>query len=207
MKKLFLSFTAICALSLVACNDSDAKKTNEQANTQTSVQESVKENVKESVKESVKAKVEESSSKLSNAVENASKSLGEAGEKISEQVSKVVDSSADKIDEVIDATVDKASEVIENSAKAVANKVAEITSVDGEKLFKKCVACHGKKAEKLAPGAEVVVNTLSEQEIYDALSGYKAGTFGGKSKKTMELQVKKLNDEDFKALAKYIKTL
>lgn len=195
MKKLILSFTAICALSLVACNDSDAKKTNEQTNTQTSVQESVK------------AKLEESSSKLSNVVENASKSLGEASEKISEKVSKVVDDSADKIDEVIDATVDKASEVIKNSAKAVADKVTEITSVDGEKLFKKCVACHGKKAEKLAPGAEIVVNTLSEQEIYNALSGYKAGTFGGKSKKTMQLQVKKLNDEDFKALAKYIKTL
>ena len=78
---------------------------------------------------------------------------------------------------------------------------------DGATLFKKCVACHGKSAEKKAPGAEVIINTLDEKTILEALQGYKAGTFGGKAKKTMELQVKKLSDDDIKALAAYIVTL
>lgn len=80
-------------------------------------------------------------------------------------------------------------------------------AADGEALYKKCVACHGKKAEKKAPGAEIIVNTLSEKEIFEALKGYKDGTFGGKAKKNMELQVKNLNEEDFKALAAYIMTI
>lgn len=78
---------------------------------------------------------------------------------------------------------------------------------DGAVLYKKCVACHGKKAERKAPGAEIIINTLDEKTIADALHGYKAGTFGGKAKKTMELQVKKLSDEDINALAAYIVTL
>lgn len=93
------------------------------------------------------------------------------------------------------------------SLSALALISTSALAADGEALFKKCVACHGKKAEKKAPGAEVIINTLSEKEIADALAGYKAGTFGGKAKKTMELQVKTLNDDDIKALATYIVTL
>ncbi|MBZ7986622.1 c-type cytochrome [Campylobacter canadensis] len=80
-------------------------------------------------------------------------------------------------------------------------------AADGATLFKKCIACHGKDASKVPPGGEVASVTLSEQEIVEALKGYRAKTFGGKAKKTMEIQAAKLSDDDINALAAYIVSL
>ncbi|MBZ7993402.1 c-type cytochrome [Campylobacter sp. RM9333] len=115
--------------------------------------------------------------------------------------------STNEVANTIKESTDSAAKAITDGIDKVSSSVENVLKTDAATLFKKCIACHGKNAEKLAPGAEVAINTLSESEIYEALSGYKAGTFGGKSQKTMQLQVKNLNDEDFKALAKYIKTL
>lgn len=80
-------------------------------------------------------------------------------------------------------------------------------AADGAALYKKCIACHGKDASKVPPGGTVASNTLSEEEIVKALKGYQDGSFGGKAKATMKIQVKSLSDEDIEALAKYIKSL
>ncbi|MBZ7978922.1 c-type cytochrome [Campylobacter sp. RM12654] len=131
-----------------------------------------------------------------DSISDTTKSVANNLKESTNEVANTIKESTDSAAKAITDGIDKASSSVENVLKT-----------DAATLFKKCIACHGKNAEKLAPGAEVVINTLSESEIYEALSGYKAGTFGGKSQKTMQLQVKNLNDEDFKALAKYIKTL
>ena len=68
-----------------------------------------------------------------------------------------------------------------------------------------CKGCHGQQFEKKAMGKSKVVKDMSKAEIIKALKGYKAGTYGGAMKKTMEGQVKKLSDKDMEAIAEEIK--
>jgi len=68
-----------------------------------------------------------------------------------------------------------------------------------------CKGCHGQNFEKKAMGKSKVVKNMSKADIIKALKGYKAGSYGGAMKKTMEAQVKKLSNKDIKAIATKIK--
>ena len=68
-----------------------------------------------------------------------------------------------------------------------------------------CKGCHGQNFEKKAMGKSKVVKNMSKAAIVKALKGYKAGTYGGAMKKTMEGQVKKLSVKDMEAIAAKIK--
>ena len=68
-----------------------------------------------------------------------------------------------------------------------------------------CKGCHGQNFEKKAMGKSKVVKNMSKAEIVKALKGYKAKTYGGDMKKTMEGQVKKLSDKDIEAIVAKIK--
>ena len=78
---------------------------------------------------------------------------------------------------------------------------------DGATLYKKCAGCHGINAQKKALGKSKVINTFKSDMIVTALKGYKDGTYGGSMKGIMKGQVNSLNDDQIKALAKYIPTL
>jgi cytochrome c553 len=78
---------------------------------------------------------------------------------------------------------------------------------DGAALFKKCQSCHGAKAEKKALGKSQVIGGWEAKKTYDALAGYKAGTYGGPMKGLMKGQVAALSDDDMHALAKHIEGL
>ncbi len=80
-------------------------------------------------------------------------------------------------------------------------------AADGASLYKKCVSCHGAKAEKKALNKSQVVQGWDSAKVVDALKGYKAGTYGGPMKGLMKGQVKKLTDADMKALGDYIQGL
>lgn len=85
---------------------------------------------------------------------------------------------------------------------------AQAPSTDAAALFgQKCVSCHGAKGEKAALGKSQIINTLNEQQIKDALTGYQAGTYGREMKAVMQGQAKALNAAQIDALAKYIPTL
>lgn len=75
-----------------------------------------------------------------------------------------------------------------------------------EAIFKRCVVCHGKSAEKVPPGGTVITAKLTAEEIKKALHGYKDGTYGGKMKASMIGQVKPLSNEDIDAVADYLFT-
>jgi cytochrome c len=85
--------------------------------------------------------------------------------------------------------------------------VSSVMANEGAMLYKKCIVCHGKKAEKKALNRSQVIATWNEKQIEEALHGYKNKTYGGALKSTMIGQVKTLDDKDIKALAKYIQTL
>ncbi|WP_267524779.1 c-type cytochrome [Campylobacter sp. MG1] len=78
---------------------------------------------------------------------------------------------------------------------------------DGAALFKTCATCHGKQAEKSALNKSKIIADFSEEEIIKSLKGYQDDTYGGASKALMKPNVKKLNDDDIKALASYIVSL
>jgi cytochrome c-type protein NapB len=61
---------------------------------------------------------------------------------------------------------------------------------------KACVGCHGKNFEKSAMGKSKIVANMSQEEVSEALLGYKAGTYGGSMKKIMQMQVSKYSEED-----------
>lgn len=78
---------------------------------------------------------------------------------------------------------------------------------DGAGLFKKCISCHGAKAEKKALGKSHVIAGWDAAKIETALKGYKTGTYGGAMKGVMKGQVAGYNDTQIKEVAKYVSGL
>lgn len=209
MKKIFLSLAVISALIIqTGCDDKKEEQKPAQELSQ-NVKSSTEEVAKkiDTIVDNVATKVDEHINTAANQVEPMINSAVDSISDTTKSVANNLKESTNEVANTIKESTDSAAKAITDGIDKVSSSVENVLKTDAATLFKKCIACHGKNAEKLAPGAEVVINTLSESEIYEALSGYKAGTFGGKSQKTMQLQVKNLNDEDFKALAKYIKTL
>lgn len=84
--------------------------------------------------------------------------------------------------------------------------VSAVFAADGEVLYKKCIACHGKDGSKIALKVGVPIKGQSEEELYTKMKGYQDDTYGGEKKAIMKRNVVKLSDEDLKALAAYIAT-
>ena len=83
---------------------------------------------------------------------------------------------------------------------------------DGAVFFKKCIACHGAKAEKAYLNKVPVLTTVDPAERLELMKGYKAGTVeGGKGKigqgAIMKIQMSTLSEEDMAAVNEYISTL
>lgn len=77
----------------------------------------------------------------------------------------------------------------------------------GKLYIQKCAMCHGDYAEKAALGKSEIISKFSEQQIKDALHGYKRGTFGGDYKANMIAVLRTLNDEQIDNLAAYISSM
>jgi len=88
----------------------------------------------------------------------------------------------------------------------VAGAIIGSTSLmaDGASSYKKCSACHGVNAEKAALGKSKVINAMSEQELTEAINGYKDGTYGGPMKGLMKGQVTSLDDAQIEEIAKFL---
>ncbi|MDR1975621.1 MAG: c-type cytochrome [Campylobacteraceae bacterium] len=89
----------------------------------------------------------------------------------------------------------------------VTGAVSFASAATADVNFKRCIACHGTKAEKVPPGGTIASATLTAAEIKKTLRSYKTDkTYGGKMKATMQIQVKPFSEEDLDALADYIFT-
>ncbi len=88
---------------------------------------------------------------------------------------------------------------------AILGLTAMLSAADGSALFKKCVACHGAKAEKAALGKSEVIAGWKADKTLDALKGYKAGTRNTKGMGAiMKGQTSTLSDADMKTIADYV---
>ena len=77
-------------------------------------------------------------------------------------------------------------------------------------VFKKCIACHGPDAKKVAPGSKggVTIAGMAKDELIKELKGYRAKTAdNGGAKAIMYGQAANLSDDDIEALADYISKL
>lgn len=81
-------------------------------------------------------------------------------------------------------------------------------AADGAKLYQKCLACHGPKADKPGLGKGRAPSTMTKEELVKDLKEYKAGTrneygMGALMKGNMATY----SDQDIEVLAEYIKSL
>ncbi|MEA3498067.1 MAG: c-type cytochrome [Campylobacterota bacterium] len=140
------------------------------------------------------------------AVEKSKDALSAIETAVSSKVDEAKEIIAKKTPEIKEAVVAKTEDV----TKVLEEKVANVTKMvndsmkSGETLYKPCAGCHGAKAEKKALGKSAVVKGWSEDKIYQALVGYKDGSYGGAMKGLMKGQVSKLTDGNLKSLASYI---
>lgn len=88
-------------------------------------------------------------------------------------------------------------------------KIAESNTKTPQDLYKKCIACHGEKGDKVAPGSagSVLIADLSKETLISDLKGYRAKTLNkGGTAAIMYLQANGLSDEDIEILGEYIST-
>lgn len=90
----------------------------------------------------------------------------------------------------------------------VLSLACSLSASDGAAVYKKCVACHGIKAEKVYLNKIPALKTLDPAEAVENMKAYKAGTLNKfKMGAIMKAQMKSLSEEDMKAVFEHIQTL
>ncbi|MSN96471.1 c-type cytochrome [Campylobacter sp. FMV-PI01] len=85
---------------------------------------------------------------------------------------------------------------------------SSVFATDGATIYKKCVACHGAKAEKVYLNKIPALNTLEPDFMIESMKKYKSGEKNEfKMGAIMKGQMATLSEEDMKAVAEYIQTL
>jgi cytochrome c len=82
--------------------------------------------------------------------------------------------------------------------------LSSLIAAEGAKLYgAKCAECHGADGKDAAIAGKAIIGggTLTK------LNGYKAGTFGGAQKETMQASLTGISDADLQAIAVYVDTL
>lgn len=83
--------------------------------------------------------------------------------------------------------------------------VSALVAADGAKLYgAKCAECHGADGKDSAISGKAIAGDTA---VLTKLTGYKAGSFGGDQKATMQASLEGLNDDQMKAIAAYVTTL
>ncbi|WP_226960591.1 hypothetical protein [Sulfurimonas paralvinellae] len=70
--------------------------------------------------------------------------------------------------------------------------------------LKSCLACHGQNWSRAALGKSKIVRNMSQKDIYQALKGYKNGTYGGPMKGVMKGQVVRYSDTELEQISQAI---
>jgi len=123
----------------------------------------------------------------------------ETVEKVEAVLEEAVDGEVKKIEEELNSTTPAQAPVSANENGSSAN---------GAEIYKKCVACHGQKAELKALGKSEVIAGWSSDKIFADLEGYKNGTINKYGMATtMKGIVTPLSKDDLRAVSDYISKL
>lgn len=82
-----------------------------------------------------------------------------------------------------------------------------VSAADGATVYKKCVACHGQKAEKVFNNKVPALTSLDAATIEAGVKSYKTGANKYGMGAMMKPIANPLSDDDIKAVAEYIQTL
>lgn len=74
---------------------------------------------------------------------------------------------------------------------------------NGENIFRQCRMCHGKNGDKSPMGQAKAINSLSQEEIYQALLARKNGEIDGAGNAVKA----RLSEQDMQDVAAFIQTL
>lgn len=107
---------------------------------------------------------------------------------------------------------DKSKTIAQNSKDSTKDskdlpQAVDIPSKNPKDLYKKCIACHGARGDKVAPGSagNIVIADLNKQILIEDMKGYRAKTLSkGGTAAIMYLQANGLSDEDIEILGEYI---
>jgi cytochrome c553 len=150
---------------------------------------------------------------------NTTSNLIEKADEIVKGVTQKTDEATNILSENLEKVNQKANETIQSVGKIadkVMQKAEDTTSIaasplndfeNGKKVFKRCIPCHGPKANLSAVGKSQDISKWNKDSIVNALKGYKDGTYGGSSKATMISSIKSLKPQDITDVASYIPTL
>lgn len=191
MKKTVLISLIGAVVFFSGCESKEEQKQNQ---TQKQVQE---------VQKEVKQKVEQTSQKVEELAQEAKQKSEQLTETVKQEVQEVQQTIVDESE----APIEKTKEIIKDTAEAVGKPIAADEGKSGKELYVACISCHGQDAKRKALNASEVIANWSQEEIFNALKGYKDGTYGGTMKASMTGQVARLSEEDMKKLAQYISTL
>lgn len=145
---------------------------------------------------------DESSGK-SNAESNTIKS-------IESNATKSVDSSANVESNSKDSPTNPKDLTKDSNATTNAKDSPQNTAIQAKNpkdLYKKCIACHGARGDKVAPGSagNITIADLSKSILIADMKGYRAKTLSkGGTAAIMYLQANGLSDEDIEILSEYI---
>ena len=89
-------------------------------------------------------------------------------------------------------------------AAMLVGSVAFADDINPSALYKRCMGCHGKDGSTLAMGVGLPLKGQSSEELVKKMKGYVDGSYGSNKKKIMVNIVKRLSDEQLKALGDYI---
>ncbi|MEN8303768.1 MAG: c-type cytochrome [Campylobacterota bacterium] len=81
-----------------------------------------------------------------------------------------------------------------------------LIAFDGEKAYKQCAMCHGKKAEKVAVNSSPVLNTLSEEKLSSRLNEIVDGStdMAKRFVSMHQAKLKGVSKEEIGLMSKYI---
>ena len=141
-----------------------------------------------------------------SSVENKADSAVNSSAKSDLDSAKSVDS-ADSADSAKSAdSADSATPTQSVDSAKSADSVAQ-SNPNPINLYKKCIACHGARGDKVAPGSvdNITIADLSKETLIADLKGYRAKTLSkGGSATIMYLQANGLSDLDIEILGEYI---
>lgn len=102
------------------------------------------------------------------------------------------------------AVVDKTTEATAAVTDSVAEKKADVSAIDGAKIYANCSGCHGANG---GGGVGPVLNNQASSDIADKLQRYKAGEQLGPMSGMMQPIAQNLSDAEINAVAAYASSL
>lgn len=93
-------------------------------------------------------------------------------------------------------------EIIALSKRVAKNIGATIRS--DEINIDACIGCHGSSWNRLALSSSKDVSTMTQNEIFQALKGYKSGTYGGEKREIMKAQLQHYSEDELLKISKMI---